>query len=313
MDFVSEVAENIYMIAHHPEDSIYRFQAFFIDGDKPTLIEPGPARFIPNVIEGLGKLGYDASTLSYIIPTHIHADHCGGTGHLAQYAPEAKIIAHEKGARHLVNPEKMMAATKDSWGDDFESEIGEAIPVPEERIVQVKGGETINLGKRSLSVVYSPGHARHHICIFDAEGGELFCGEALGYLLPGEEIMLLPTVSPPVYDVDVVLDTIRRLKELEPSLILFSHYGISHDAARCLDVAAENVKSWGDITLQALQNGENLEQIKGRFSSIVEGYLPGRSPQFSLFMDWAKVGYSGYYIKKGLVKPESEIRDLPAT
>jgi len=301
MDIVSEVADKIYMIAHYPENSVYCFQAFFIDGERPTLIEPGPANFIPRVVDGLHQLGYDASLLSYIIPTHIHADHCGGAGQLAQQAPNARIIAHETGAKHLTDPTRMMEATRASWGEDFDSQIGPALPVPWERIEVVRGGETIPLGKRNLSIVHTPGHAKHHICLYDAEDGTLFAGESLGYLMPGDEIMLLPIVSPPIFDIYQVTDTIDRLRRLNPSTILFSHRGVSHDAARCIAVAQESVNTWGDVILQALQNGENPEQIKARLASIVEKLQPGRSPQFSRFIDWATTGYTGYFTRQGTI------------
>ena len=308
MDVVSEVGDKIYMIAHYPEKSIYAFQAFFIDGDRPALIEPGPASFIPKVVEGLGRLGYDVGCLSYIIPTHIHADHCGGTGHLAQYAPRARIIAHEKGARHLVNPAKMMEATSEYWGEDYESEIGVSIPVSWERIDVVRGGESIALGNRTLSIIHTPGHARHHICLHDGRSGELFCGESLGYLLEGEEVTLLPIVSPPVFDLDSQMSTIDRLRRLRPSTLFFSHLGVRHDASRCIEIAEESDRAWGDLVLRALENGEGREQIKARLTAIVERLQPGRSGLFSRLVDWAVVGYTGYFIQKGVVASKAQER-----
>jgi len=301
VDVVSEVADKIYMIGHYSEDSIYGFQAFFIATEKPALIEPGPTNFIPKILDGLHQLGYEASSLSYIIPTHIHADHCGGTGYLAQHSPNAKIIVHKKGVRHLVDPTRMTEATKASWGEDYESVIGPVIPTPREQIEVIQGGETIPLGERTLSIIHAPGHAKHHICLFDARGGELFCGESLGLLLPGDEIMVLPIGSPPVFELDAELDTIDRLRRLKPSTIIYSHRGISHHADRCIQLAEENTRAWGDIVLQALLDGESLEQIRARFEAIIDRLLPGRAELFSRFLDWTVVSYSGYFAKKGIL------------
>lgn len=305
VDVVSEVADKIYLIAHHSEDSMYGFQAFFIANEKPTLIEPGPTNFVPKILNGLHKLGYEASSLSYIIPTHIHADHSGGTGYLAQHSPNARIIVHEKGVRHLIDPTRMIEATKASWGEDYESEIGPVIPVPREQIEVIHGGETIPLGERTLSIIHAPGHAKHHICLYDARGGELFCGESLGWLLPGDEIMVLPVVAPPAFELDAALDTINRLRRLRPSTLLYSHTGISHHASRCIQLAEENTRAWGDIVLQALQDGESLEQIRARLKAIVDRLQPGRAELFSRFLDWATVGYTGYFAKKGILPRET--------
>ncbi len=309
MDVVSEVADSIYMIGHYSEGSIYGFQAFLIDGDRPALIEPGPASFIPKVIEGLQKLGCDVGSLAYIIPTHIHADHCGGTGHLAEYAPNARIIAHKTGAKHLIDPTKMMAATRESWGEDYESEIGTVMPVHRGQIDVISGGETIDLGERTLAIIHTPGHARHHICLYDANGGELFCGESLGFLLEGEEIALLPIASPPIFELDQQLDTIDRLRGLRPTTLFFSHNGVRHDAGRCIELAEENVRAWGDLVLRALQDGESLEQIKARLTAIVEKLQPGRVELFSRFLDWNTVGYTGYFTQKGVVPRKAEDRE----
>jgi len=306
VDIVSEVADKIYLIGHYPENSIYGFQAFFIDDQKPTLIEPGPPNFIPKVLDGLHKLGYDVGSLSYIIPTHIHADHCGGTGHLARYAPGARIIAHEKGARHLVDPTRMTEATRVTWGEDYEAEIGTPLPVPWEQIDIVSGGETVALGKRTLSIVHSPGHAVHHICLYDAHSGDLFCGEALGLMLPGDEVTLLPIASPPIFELDLELDTIDRLGRLRLSTLLFSHHGVSHHARRCLEVIKENTRAWANIVLLALQDGESLAQIKARLTAIVERLQPDGAQLFSRFLDWTTVGYTGYFARQGIPSPNPE-------
>ena len=301
MDIVTEVAEKIYLIAEHPEDSIRCFQAFFIATEKLTLIEPGPTTFVPKIVDGLHKLGYEPDSLSYIIPTHIHADHSGGTGYLAQLAPNATMIAHEKGARHLANPAKLIEGTKLSWGENYESEIGPIIPISKERIRAVREGDTVPLGERTLTVIHSPGHAKHHICLHDANNGDLFSGESLGMLLPDGSEMVLPISSPPVFEIDVALETYNRLKKLNPSTIFFSHFGVSHNANRCIQLVEENTRVWGDIVLQALQSGENRAQIIARFQDIMRKLQPDTADQYDQFAGWTTDGYTGYFIKKGVV------------
>lgn len=302
MDIISEVADNIFMIAEYPENSAWGFQAFFIADEKSALIEPGPSNFSHKIIDGLHKLDYKPESLYYIIPTHIHADHCGGAGYLAQHSPDAKVIAHERGARHLVNTTKLSEASKAAWGENYESQIGPVIPVPQDKIEIVRGGEALLLGNRILNIIYAPGHAKHHICAYEASRGELFCGDSLGMLLPGDEITIIPVAAPPVFELDVALETIDRLKKLKPQTIFFSHFGVSHQASRCLESAEQAIKIWGNAVLEGLQAGEGPEQIKARLKATVEKLQPGRSRLFTQFIDWAVSGYTGYFTQKGLIR-----------
>lgn len=298
---ISKVADKIYLIGHYPKGSMYSFQSFFIVDEKPVLIELGPTNFALRILDSLHKLGYEASSLAYIIPTHIHADHCGGTGYLARQSPNAKVVVHKSGAKHLIDPTRLIEASKASWDEDYQREIGPVIPVPEEQIKVIHGGETISLGKRTLSIIHSPGHARHHICPYDANSGELFCGEALGMLLPGEEVMVLPIAAPPVFELDVALNTINKLKRLKPSTIFYSHFGISHHASRCIELVEQNTREWGNIVLRALQAGESSEQIRARLKAILDKLNPGMAETFPLYLDWSVTAYTGYFAKKGMV------------
>jgi len=309
MDLVTEVGDRVYLIAQHFEDARVGYQAFFIASEKPTLIEPGPSPFISKIVVGLNELGYDVASLSYIIPTHIHADHCGGTGNLIQSAHNAKILAHYEGVKHLIDPTKMMEASRAYWGEYYESEIGALLPVPESKIEVVQGGENIDLGDRTLAVVYTPGHAKHHICLYDSESGELFAGEALGLPLPGNKTKVVPVVSPPVFELEAALDSIDRLRMLKPSKIFYSHYGIGQRAKTCLDLAEKNTKLWGDIVLQALKDGKDRDEIKTELAAHLGEIETTNNEIFSQLLEWATDGYTGYFTRECMVTPSTRTKE----
>lgn len=164
---MEEVAERTY----HLEVPIPKFDTiftvYFIDETEGVLIEPGPSVTIPSIQEAMKQLGM--KPLAYIIPTHIHLDHAGAIGSLAQLFPHAKVVLHPLGAKHAVNPSRLIESTKMAFGDDFEDVYGPIIPID----------------GRELHIIYAPGHATHHIAIFDQKTRGLFCGEALGLPKPG--------------------------------------------------------------------------------------------------------------------------------
>lgn len=151
--------------------------------DKTALVEVGFSVQIPDILEAVDKLGYDIGKLSYIIPTHVHPDHAGGAGLLAQQLPQAKVVAHSRAAKVLADPsilERLMQGFKQLFGDDAQERFGEMLPIAEERFVLVEDGESISLGERGLRVIHTPGHDPNHLCFLDTKSRGLFCGDALG-------------------------------------------------------------------------------------------------------------------------------------
>jgi glyoxylase-like metal-dependent hydrolase (beta-lactamase superfamily II) len=193
----------------------------------------------------------------------------------------------------------MEKATRAYWGDFYEAEIGSLLPVPEDRIGLVNDGDAIDLGDRALTVIHTPGHAKHHLCLYDGESGDLFCGEAVGFLMPGE-LKVIPISSPPVFEVTQALDSINKMRKLMISRILFSHYGVSDNPARCLDLAEESIKTWGDLVLRALKAHKSRAEIKASLAVLLDRRRPEAVGIFSQLLEWAIDGYSGYFVREGM-------------
>ena len=192
-----------------------------------ALIDPGPESTLATLREQLGQRGITISDLNAILLTHIHLDHAGATGKLVRENPKLKVYVHANGAPHMVDPSKLLASAGRLWGDQLPILFGETLPVPQENLQILEGGETLNLGQRQLDVAYTPGHASHHVTYFDDLEGLAFIGDVGGiridngpYILPGHSparrrshavgsILRDHPVTPPV---ETIPDTLRMVQ-----------------------------------------------------------------------------------------------------
>ncbi|MER7133221.1 MBL fold metallo-hydrolase [Streptosporangium saharense] len=232
---------------------------YLILGDRPCLVETGTATSAPVVRDALASLGVGPGDLATIVVTHIHLDHAGGVGDLAGFYPEAEIVVHEKGARHLADPSRLMASARMVWGDKLDVLFGEMSPTEAARIRALGDTGSVDLGNgRTLSSHYSPGHAKHHVGLIDSGTGDLYVGDAAGVYLP-QTGDLRPATPPPDFDLRTALDSIALFEALGPQRLLFSHYGPVDDVQATLERSAEELRVWVDLTRQAHSAGMDLD------------------------------------------------------
>jgi len=294
---VEEVAERTYRLKVLIPKVNNTFTVYLIHETKGVLIEPGPTATVPSIQEGMKQLGM--KELAYIIPTHIHVDHAGATGSLAQLFPQAKVVLHPVAAKHAVDPTRLIESTKMAFGDDFEDYYGPILPVPESQVEVPSDGETISIDGRELQIIHTPGHATHQIAIFDRKTRGLFCGEALGLPHAGAESSPLPAAAPPSFDIEVYLETIEKLRELRPQILFYSHDGIGRKPEELISKVTENTKMFGDIVLKALREGGATEAIEQRVREGISSRLSINLEGIDMGMTIR--GFSFYFKKKGLV------------
>jgi glyoxylase-like metal-dependent hydrolase (beta-lactamase superfamily II) len=189
-----------------------------------AIIDPGPSSTLPALRAGLAKSGIALGDLRAVLLTHIHLDHAGATGTLVHENPALRVFVHEKGAPHMVDPEKLIASATRLWGDEMDRLWGEFRPVPRQALVVLKGGERIDAVGRDLEVAYTPGHASHHVSYFSADTGIAFAGDAAGIRLrPGAFIM--PPTPPPDIDLEAWRDSLRRIAEWRADTVFVTHFG----------------------------------------------------------------------------------------
>jgi len=198
---------------------------YLIRSSKPCLVETGTASSAETVIAALRELGVDSGDLATIVVTHVHLDHAGGAGHLTSHFPKVQLIAHEKGARHLVDPSRLMASARRVFGKLLDEVMGELLATPVERVTSLGDIGKIDLGDgRSLDTYYAPGHASHHIGLVDSATGDLYVGDAAGVYIQ-ETKTQRPATPPPDFDLEITLKSIELFRTLAPKRLLFSHYG----------------------------------------------------------------------------------------
>jgi glyoxylase-like metal-dependent hydrolase (beta-lactamase superfamily II) len=224
---------------------------YLIRGDRPCLVETGTAPSAPVVRDALAGLGIGPGDLATVVVTHIHLDHAGGAGDIAAMFPAAQIVVHRRGARHLADPSRLMASARMVYGDALDRLFGALAPVPAGRIVALDNTGTIDLGGgRRLDSHYSPGHAKHHVGLVDSETGDLYVGDAAGVYLP-DTGDVRPATPPPDFDLETALASVRGFAALQPSRLLFSHYGPVDRVDEILDRSAEEIIVWVEETRRA--------------------------------------------------------------
>ena len=301
MTHISEVADGIYQIETE-EATIPGSMGFprstlvFLIADVPAvLVEIGPASAAQAVLNAIRRLGHDPSEVARAVVTHVHLDHAGGAGTLAGQLPGVQILVHQRGAPHLVDPTRLIEATKQAFGERFEDDYGPILPVPEQRVDAVIEGETIPLQGRELKAIYAPGHASHQMCIYDTKSRGIFSGEALGT----PDTHAVSAVAG--FDPDAALDTIDRLSKLDPLLVFCSHGGVVRDASAHIQLVRANMKAYGDIILKALKAGAPREKIAGMLEAYQLRHSPAeyraRIGQFDAIVTW----HAAYFTKKGAV------------
>jgi glyoxylase-like metal-dependent hydrolase (beta-lactamase superfamily II) len=232
---------------------------YLIGSGRPCLVETGTAPSAPVVSDALAELGIGPHDLATIVVTHIHLDHAGGVGDLAKMYPNAEVVVHEYGARHLADPSRLMASARMVYGDELDALFGTLLPTPAERIRAVDQTGAVDLGGgRQLLSHYAPGHAKHHVGLLDSVSGDLYVGDAAGIYIPetGDQ---RPATPPPDFDLDTALASLRLFADLAPARLLFSHYGPMPAVEQALDRSAEELTVWVQETRRAHQAGLDLD------------------------------------------------------
>jgi glyoxylase-like metal-dependent hydrolase (beta-lactamase superfamily II) len=196
---------------------------YVLDAERPAILDTGIGTNYEFVLEALEGIGIAPEEVAVIAPTHVHLDHAGGAGYLAEACPNADVHVHRIGAPHLVDPARLVEGTKQAVEDQWEY-YAEPKPVDEERIVELEDGDVIDLGDRELEVHHAPGHAPHQVIYHDPDAEVLASGDAAGIWVPQRD-EIRQTSPPANFDLEGCLEDVDTIRELDPETILFGHFG----------------------------------------------------------------------------------------
>jgi glyoxylase-like metal-dependent hydrolase (beta-lactamase superfamily II) len=226
--------------------------SWLVDG---VLIDPGPESSVETLLAGLGEERPRALLL-----THIHFDHAGASGALVERWPDLRVYVHERGAPHMANPERLVASARQIWGEDFDRLWGRVVPVPEENLEILSGGETVE----GFDVEYTPGHAKHHVSFFHRDTGHAYVGDVAGIRIPPSSVVRAPT-PPPDIDVEAWLESIDRVEARDPTAIVVTHFGRVDDVARQLAAVREALRFQAELA-----RDRSEDEFVGELNRIAE-------------------------------------------
>jgi len=212
---------------HYVETGMFGIEGYssvyLLDAEEPAVIETGIGTGWELIVDAMASVGIDPDEVAYVAPTHVHLDHAGGAGYLAEACPNAEVVIHEIGAPHLVDPGRLWEGTKRAVGDQIRH-YAEPKPVPEERIRSVTDGDALDLGDHELAVHHTPGHAPHQVVYHDPTNEAVFTADAAGIYVPDLD-RVKPTTPPPNFDVPQAVADTRAIAGLDPEVLCYSHFG----------------------------------------------------------------------------------------
>ncbi len=263
---VVEIEEKIYLVDLETAGTREFVASYILRGDKVVVVEAGPITSAGHLLAALKELGVRQNQVSYIVLSHIHLDHGGGAGLLMKHLPKARLLVHERGARHLVNPNKLWIQSQDALGE-IAQEYGEPEPVPEERIVIGAEDMILDLGQNlKLKVLDTVGHASHHLSYYEMSNEMIFTGDSAGIYLRNLDL-IVPTTPAPFY-LDTALNSLEKLISLRPRTLCYSHFGKANNAVDNLQTYKRQLMLWLSIVRNELRECRNAGSIRRK---IIEG------------------------------------------
>lgn len=242
--------------------------ALLRSGSTNALIDPGPAVCLTTLIERLASEGLKISDLHSIFLTHIHLDHAGATGSLLKQNPDIQVFVHSHGAPHMADPQNLLNGARRLHGDKMDSLFGEFLPVPQSNLHILQGAETLDLGDDTLHVIYTPGHASHHVSYFEPSSATAFVGDTAGICIEGHPF-ILPATPPPDIDLDMWDESLQAIERLRPRQLCLTHFGISASPARHLANYRSCLRRWSEAVAKLLAAGDEDPSAMQAFIALV--------------------------------------------
>jgi glyoxylase-like metal-dependent hydrolase (beta-lactamase superfamily II) len=235
------------------------------DGHR-ALVDPGPGSTLDTLRQNLRARGFAVSDLDAILLTHIHLDHAGATGSLVRENPRLAVYVHKLGAPHLIDPSKLLASAQRLWPNDLERLFGEVLPVPPENLRILEGGETLTLGSRKIEVVYTPGHASHHVSYFEDQEAVAFVGDTAGIHIEGSSYVM-PATPPPDIDLGIWDTSFAAILKRKPARLFLTHFGLSGNPPEHIAQFREGLHRWAALADQMIRSAPSESAAMESFMS----------------------------------------------
>ncbi|OOG56442.1 MBL fold metallo-hydrolase [Rhodanobacter sp. C03] len=259
-----------------------------IENGRGAFIDCGTNHSVPRMLAALDQAGITPADVDWLILTHVHLDHAGGAGELIAQLPNAKLVVHPRGARHMIDPSALWAGASAVYGEAvMETTYGRLRPIPAERVIEAFDGQVIDLAGRPLLCIDTPGHAKHHLTVYDERANVCFTGDVFGLSYREFDTengpFILPTTSPVQFDPDALHASIERLVALQPSAMYLTHYNRIEDVARLADDLHAQIEAMVTLALEAGvgpdRHARLVEGLAGLYAARADahGWTQGRA------------------------------------
>jgi glyoxylase-like metal-dependent hydrolase (beta-lactamase superfamily II) len=269
-----------------------RFDAAYlvVENGRGAFIDCGTNQSVPVLLQALAQAGLAPADIDWLVLTHVHLDHAGGAGTLMRRLPNARLVAHPRAAPHMIDPVRLVAGATAVYGEEeFRCHYGELLPVPVDRVVVAADGHVVDLAGRPLRCIDTPGHARHHLCVWDARSRSWFTGDTFGLsyreLDSARGAFILPTSSPVQFEPEAMQASIARMMDASPQAMYPTHYGRVGDVARLAAELHEQIDAMVSLA-QACDAGPDRHRA---LVAALSGYYIERAQAHGCALDDAGV------------------------
>lgn len=253
-----------------------------IHNDRAAFIDTGTAHTVPYLLETLKLKNILPGAVEFVIPTHVHLDHAGGAGVLMDALPNAKLVIHPYGARHMIDPARLVMGATEVYGvEKFRHSFGEIRAVDKQRVIVAEDNVTLELASRPLTFIHTPGHARHHFCIYDETSRGFFTGDTFG--LSYKELddengaFIMPTTTPIQFDPAAWQDSLTRLLDYRPGNMYLTHFGRVTEIDRLARELRQDISRYAEIARQHSQAHDRGAKITASLTEYLQQRLRERN------------------------------------
>ena len=235
---------------------------YILDAERPAVVDTGTGANYERILDAMDEIGIAPEDLAVVAVTHVHLDHAGGAGYLAHECENATVAVHERGARHLVDPERLVEGTKQVVGARWQH-YADPLSIDEERLTVVTDGDVVDLGDHELRAHHAPGHAPHQVVYYDPANDAVFTADAAGIYTPSRDAVE-PTSPPVNFDLEQVLADVDTLRDIDPETLLYGHFGPAPTDGH-LDEYAETIESWVESVREARERLGDDDAVREHF------------------------------------------------
>jgi glyoxylase-like metal-dependent hydrolase (beta-lactamase superfamily II) len=257
------------------------------------FVDANTCHALPHLLGALQEEGVTREEVRWIAVTHVHLDHAGGAFALMEACPNARLLAHPRAARHLIDPEKLVSSARQVYGDKVFAELyGEIQPIPAERVRIVEDGDDIPFRGSKLHCIHTRGHANHHFCMVDPALEGIFTGDSFGIAFPALQrngLFIFPTTSPSDFDPVAARETVERIANLGTRRAFLTHFGELNDLAAARRLLAESLDVSRRLYEEAKESGHDFDTLRDLLKGKLERFLTEMADRAGLTMtpgDW---------------------------